>query len=106
MLASSQAILFSITPTPRAQRRCRLSASPILLPDHPRWGEFLAALSLAPRCLRTTEHARAALESIPDIDAAATLEALRAMGGRCDCAILYGLGEDSHAWAAGAARAV
>ena len=83
-----------------------MSSSPILLPDHPRWGEFLAALSLAPRCLRTTEHARAALESIPGIDAAATLEALRVLGGRCDCAILYGLGEDSLIWAAGAAQAV
>jgi hypothetical protein len=65
-------------------------------PEHPRWSEFRARLNEVLRCRRTTEHARAILETMDGIDAGASLLALRELGGYCDCAILYDLCEDSH----------
>jgi hypothetical protein len=61
-------------------------------PLHPRWGEFLERLDQADLCHRTTEHSRAILESLRGVDVAASLRALREMGGYCDCAICYDVG--------------
>jgi len=68
-----------------------MSRAPLMTPAHPRWPEFLEALARAQRCHRTTEHARAALESMEDIDVDRSLFALRELGGHCDCAILFDL---------------
>lgn len=65
----------------------------VLAPGDARWAEFLDALAAADRCRRTTEHARRTLERIPGVDVDATLAALAARGGLCDCSILFGLDE-------------
>ncbi len=66
-----------------------------MLPDHPRWAEFLERLSRVDRCALTTEHSRAILESMDGIDAPESLRALGAIGGYCDCSILYDLDRDA-----------
>jgi hypothetical protein len=60
-----------------------------MTPDHPRWSELIARLEQVERCARTTANARAIMESMGGIDVAASLEALRRLGGLCDCSILY-----------------
>ena len=65
----------------------------LMVPEHPRWPEFLAELSRAQRCHRTTEHAEAVLASMPGMDVAGSLAALRELGGLCDCTILFDLYE-------------
>ena len=68
-----------------------MPGSSTLLPGHPRWGEFVSRLSAVERCDKTTEHARAVLAGMGDIDVGASLLALRELGGYCDCSILYDL---------------
>jgi hypothetical protein len=63
-----------------------------MTPDHPLWPEFLARLEMADLCHRTTEHSRAILDTMPGIDVAASLRALRELGGYCDCSIRYDIG--------------
>jgi hypothetical protein len=65
----------------------------LMSPPHPRWTEFVTELAQATRCARTTEHARRVLESMPGIDISGSLEALRQLGGECDCTILFDLRE-------------
>ncbi len=67
-------------------------------PQHPRWTELLHRLDQTKRCLRTTAHTRAILETMEGIDVAVSLQALADLGARCDCAILYGL-SDAAEWA-------
>ncbi len=50
---------------------------PTMTPRHPRWAELLERL-----------------ESMGEIDVASSLLALRALGGDCDCAILYDVTRD------------
>lgn len=64
----------------------------VMMPDHPRWIEFIGALSKAPICVRTTENARRVLEAMGGMNVAASLEALRLLKGRCDCEIVFELG--------------
>jgi hypothetical protein len=69
--------------------------SAIMRPDHPLWSEFHSRLNRVDRCRQTTEHARAILETMSGIDVAQSLNALREIGGTCDCAILYDLCADA-----------
>ena len=62
---------------------------PVMTPDHPRWTEFVDGLSKASICMRTTDNARRILSSIAGIDIERSLEALRVLGGDCDCAIVF-----------------
>jgi len=66
-----------------------------MTPEHPRWGELIARLEKVERCARSTANARAIMESMGGIDITASLEALRRLGGVCDCSILYDVA-DSH----------
>ena len=75
--------------------RTRTAGEAVMTPADPRWDEFLVRLRQAKHCIRTTQYARAALEAMPGVDVAASLLALRELGGLCDCAILYGIGFDS-----------
>ena len=63
----------------------------IMVPGHPRWCEFLSELSKAQRCAMTTHHAEELLSRMQGIDPHASLRALRELGGKCDCAILFDL---------------
>jgi hypothetical protein len=64
-----------------------------MTPNHPLWPEFLERLERADLCHRTTEHSRAILETMSGVDVQASLRALRALGGYCDCSIRYDVDE-------------
>lgn len=64
----------------------------IMTPDHPRWMEFISDLGRIPICRGTNEHARHVLTTMHGIDPEASLRALAALGGRCDCEIELDLG--------------
>lgn len=64
----------------------------VLTPDHPRWADFIDELRRAHVCNRTTENARDVMAFMGEIDVEASLEALRLLGGRCDCEIVFELG--------------
>jgi hypothetical protein len=68
-----------------------MDAFSTMRPGHPRWVEFLTRLDAVPRCTRTTENARMILAAMEGVDVEGSLHEL---GGRCDCAILYGVGEE------------
>jgi len=59
----------------------------IMTPEHPLWPEFLSKLRSIPICSGTTRQARAALETIPQVDVQGSLDALAGLGGTCDCSI-------------------
>ena len=59
----------------------------IIVPDHPRWPEFIAKLSRARLCYGTTEQTRITLAAMGDVDVEGTLSALKRLGGNCDCQI-------------------
>ena len=61
----------------------------ILTPIHPRWNEFIDELSRMLICLKTTENARAVMSLMPGIDIEGSIDALRWLGGRCDCEIVF-----------------
>ena len=65
----------------------------IMVPGHPRWPDFLNELTKAQRCALTTDHAEKLLNRMQGVDPQASLRALREMGGKCDCAILFDLVE-------------
>ena len=66
-----------------------MSRDTTMTPRHPRWTELLEQLEKVERCERNTAHTQAILESMGEVDVASSLLALRALGGDCDCAILY-----------------
>jgi hypothetical protein len=66
-----------------------MSDREIITPRHPRWQDFVERLSHACICVETTENARRVLSAMGRIDVEATLVALRALGGTCDCAIVF-----------------
>lgn len=66
-----------------------MDSNRIMTPDHPRWSEFVDRLSHSVICLRTTDNARRILVAMDDLDVEASLEALRRLGGRCDCEIVF-----------------
>ena len=70
-----------------------MSGEQIMTPGHPRWQEFIARLEKAAICWQTTESAEAVLEAMGGIDVAASILAIRELGGECDCEIVYRLGE-------------
>lgn len=72
-----------------------MNGPPIMSPQHPRWPELLARLDEVERCQRTTAHTRAILEGMGGIDVAASMRALRSLGGDCDCAIRFDLNRGS-----------
>jgi len=59
----------------------------IMTPEHPLWPDFLSKLRSIPICSGTTRQARAALETIPQVDVQGSLDALACLGGTCDCSI-------------------
>jgi hypothetical protein len=59
----------------------------IIVPEHPRWSEFLSSLSQARICFGTTDQARRVLESMPGVDVEGTLIELAERGGTCDCQV-------------------
>lgn len=71
----------------------------VMTPTHPRWDDFIVELSRTVVCARTTGNARHVLASMDGIDVEESLEALRRLGGRCDCAIVFEVAglEPSHA---------
>ena len=72
----------------------------MMTPDHPRWAEFVEQLSRTLICARTTHNAHRLLVTLGRFDVSASLEALRLLGARCDCEIVYELGhveERAHA---------
>ena len=71
----------------------------VITPDHPRWNDFIEELSKALICTRTTENARRVLESMEGIDVEASLAALRLLNGRCDCEIVFAIGDQQRAHA-------
>ena len=64
----------------------------VMTPDHPRWTDFLEKLSRTLICERTTSNAKNVLTQMGGIDVDRSLEALRGLGGRCDCEIVFDLG--------------
>ena len=66
-----------------------MDANAVMIPGHPRWPEFVDALSHSLICLRTTENARRVLNSMGCCDVDRSLEALRLLNGRCDCEIVF-----------------
>jgi hypothetical protein len=70
-----------------------METTEVLTPRSPRWQQFVDELSKAPICWRTTEHTRRVLEGMPGVDVEASLAALTALGGRCDCEILFDVAE-------------
>ena len=72
-----------------------MSGHEVMLPEHPRWGEFISRVNRAPICMKTTEHARAALETMQDIDIERSLSALARLGGTCDCEIVFVVGGEA-----------
>ena len=68
-----------------------MGTAELMTAGHPRWHEFIHALSRSVVCRRTTSNARQVLESMTGINVDASLEALRLQGGQCDCEIVYGL---------------
>jgi Protein of unknown function (DUF2695) len=68
-------------------------AGATMCPSHPRWMEFLERLDKVARCERTTESSRRILMTMNGIDVVRSLQILSELGGHCDCAILYDLGE-------------
>jgi len=59
----------------------------IMVPEHPRWSEFLSKLSRARICYGTSEQARATLVSMGGIDVERSLLELARLGATCDCQI-------------------
>jgi hypothetical protein len=68
-----------------------------MTPAHARWASFIDQLSRVPICHGTTAHAARILATFPEIDVPASLAALAALGGVCDCEIEYGIGGGSGA---------
>ncbi len=69
-----------------------MSRTEVMTPLHPRWNTFIEALSHSLICARTTENARRLLMEIDDVDIDQSLDALRRLGGRCDCEIVFDVG--------------
>ena len=65
----------------------------VMTPDHPRWKFFIEELSRSLICTRTTQNAQRVLKAMGKLDVEASLEALRLLHGRCDCEIVFELGE-------------
>jgi hypothetical protein len=63
-----------------------------MTPDHPRWREFVEELSRSCICTGSVENARRVLSARAGIDVGRSLEAIRILGGSCDCAIVFELG--------------
>jgi len=74
-------------PRPNSMR-ATMTDSMLMIPTHPRWGEFIARLSRASICLGTMDHARAVLEQMPGTDVEGSLDAVQELGGHCDCEIV------------------
>jgi hypothetical protein len=68
-------------------------AERVLTPSHEGWIEFVDELSRALICTGTTMNARRLLARMHGIDVEGSLEALRQLGGRCDCEIVYELAQ-------------
>ena len=64
----------------------------VVVPGSHLWLDFLSELGRAHRCFGTTEHARAVLSRMPNVDAEASLLELARMGGSCDCKIELDIG--------------
>jgi hypothetical protein len=59
----------------------------IMVPEHPRWSEFVSRLSRARICFGTTEQARVTLANMGDVDVEGSLHELARLGATCDCQI-------------------
>jgi len=66
-----------------------------MVPEHPRWLEFVSRLSLARICFGTTEQARAALAGMGGVDVEGSLRELARLGATCDCQIELDLAQSS-----------
>jgi len=64
----------------------------LMTPDHPRWSTFIDEVGKSLICTRTSENARRVLLQMEGIDVDGSLEALHALGGRCDCEIVFEVG--------------
>jgi hypothetical protein len=72
----------------------------VMTPHHPRWDAFIEELSRSLICARSTANARRVLLAMEGIDPEESLRELRALGGSCDCEIVFNLGhvaESAHA---------
>ena len=63
--------------------------SKILTPEHIHWDDFEEAMMDLAKCDHTTKGARSILQTIKVVDVEGTLEHFKAMGGYCDCEILF-----------------
>lgn len=70
-----------------------MHGSDVMVPGHPRWIEFIDALSQAAICRRNTANAERVLATMGGIDVPASIDALRVLDGRCDCEIVFEVGE-------------
>jgi hypothetical protein len=72
--------------------------SDVMTPGHPRWNEFVDMLSHAVICSGNSDNARRVLVAMGGLNETASLEALRRLGGRCDCEIVFEVAglESSH----------
>jgi len=61
----------------------------VMTPDHPRWNEFVTELSRACICMETADNAHRVLSKMGGLDPELSIAALRALGGSCDCAIVF-----------------